>query len=324
MNQAIEGNSNSVQMLTISSEFAGQRIDNFLFRRLKGVPKTRIYRILRKGEVRVNKGRIRPNYRLKDGDTIRIPPIRQSQSDENKEVRIPGAILTKLEQATLFEDDDVLVLDKPSGLAVHTGSGLGYGLIEAIRQLRPDANFLELVHRLDRDTSGCLILAKNRAALLALHEQFKETGIEKKYLALLAGVWNFGNKTVLAPLLKNSSRGGERIVRVSAQGKPSISHFTPITIYRDASLMEVKLETGRTHQIRVHASHIGHPVVGDSKYGDTGINRKFKQQGLKSLFLHAHSIEFTLPGMHKEETLLISAPLPTELKMVLDKLEECS
>ncbi|MCK5455364.1 MAG: 23S rRNA pseudouridine(955/2504/2580) synthase, partial [Calditrichia bacterium] len=176
MNQAFVENSNSVQMLTVTSEFAGQRIDNFLFRRLKGVPKTRIYRILRKGEVRVNKGRIRPNYRLKDGDTVRIPPIRQRQPDENKETRIPGAILTQLDQATLFENDDVLVLDKPSGLAVHAGSGLGFGLIEAIRQLRPDANFLELVHRLDRDTSGCLVLAKNRASLLALHEQFRESG----------------------------------------------------------------------------------------------------------------------------------------------------
>ncbi|MCK4951222.1 MAG: 23S rRNA pseudouridine(955/2504/2580) synthase RluC [Gammaproteobacteria bacterium] len=321
MNQAFVENSNSVQMLTVTSEFAGQRIDNFLFRRLKGVPKTRIYRILRKGEVRVNKGRIRPNYRLKDGDTVRIPPIRQSQPDENKETRIPRAILTQLDQATLFENDDVLVLDKPSGLAVHAGSGLGFGLIEAIRQLRPDANFLELVHRLDRDTSGCLVLAKNRASLLALHEQFRESGMAKKYLALLAGSWNFGDKTVSAPLMKNTLKGGERMVQVSQQGKPSVSHFHPVNIFSDASLMEVRLETGRTHQIRVHARHIGHPVVGDSKYGDTEINRKFQKQGLKRLFLHAHSIEFTLPSMHEGETLLISAPLPAELKMVLNKLE---
>jgi len=269
----------------------------------------------------VNKGRIPPNYRLKDGDIIRIPPIRQSQPNDVSQLKIPGYIQKQLGEATLFENDDVLVLDKPSGLAVHAGSGLVFGLIEAIRQLRPDAGFLELVHRLDRETSGCLILARNRASLLALHDQFRESGIKKKYLALLAGAWNCGDKTVSAPLLKNTLKGGERIVQVSKQGKPSVSHFHPVNIFPDASLMEVQLETGRTHQIRVHALHIEHPIIGDSKYGDTEVNRKFKKKGLKRLFLHAHSVEFTLPGMPDGDTVLVSAPLPVELKMVLDKLE---
>jgi 23S rRNA pseudouridine955/2504/2580 synthase len=297
---------------------------------LKGVPKTHIYRIIRKGEVRVNKGRIRANYRLKNGDIVRIPPMRQGQSDDKQNIRIPTNVLGQLEKATLFENDDVLVLDKPSGLAVHAGSGLGYGLIEAIRQLRPEASFLELAHRLDRDTSGCLILAKNRLALLALHDQLRDAEMSKRYLVLLAGSWDRGDQTVTAPLLKNALRGGERMVQVCEEGKSAISHFHPLSIFPDATLMEVRLETGRTHQIRVHAMHAGHPVVGDSKYGDASINQKFRKLGLKRLFLHAHSVEFTLPGKQKGagtktkagEELLISAPLPLELQQVLNQLEE--
>lgn len=330
MNQALADNRTSVQMVAITSEYEGQRIDNFLFRHLKGVPKTFIYRILRKGQVRVNKGRIRANYRLKSGDTIRIPPMRQGSSDDRKGTNIPAPVLSQLQNATLFENDDVLVLDKPAGLAVHTGSGLGFGLIEAMRQLRPESSFLELAHRLDRDTSGCLILAKNRPALLSLHDQLRNTGVGKHYLALLAGVWQGGDQTISAPLLKNTLRGGERMVQVNEDGKSAISHFHPLSIFPEATLVEVRLETGRTHQIRVHASHIGHPVLGDRKYGDEGINRKFQKQGLKRMFLHAHSIEFilsdkqTAAGSHSKEGegMLISAPLPAELQHVLSRLEE--
>lgn len=324
MNQALGDNITSVQMVTISTDFEGQRIDNFLLRHLKGVPKTYIYRILRKGQVRVNKGRIRPNYRLKNGDTIRIPPVRQSQSDDKKNIRVPAYVLSQLQNATLFENDNVLVLDKPAGLAVHAGSGLGYGLIEAMRQMRPENGFLELAHRLDRETSGCLILAKSRPALLMLHDQFRSSGMSKRYLALLAGSWQNGDQTVSAPLMKNTIRGGERMVQVSEEGKSAVTHFHPLSIFPEASLVEVQLETGRTHQIRVHAMHIGHPVVGDSKYGDADINRQFQKLGLKRLFLHAHSVEFTLPGKQTVvgEELLISAPLPLELQQALNQLED--
>lgn len=330
MNQAPGDSFTPVQMVTITTEFEGQRIDNFLLRHLKGVPKTYIYRIIRKGQIRVNKGRIRVNYRLKNEDIIRIPPVRQGQSADDKKPRIPANILSQLQNAVLFENDDVLVLDKPAGLAVHAGSGLSYGLIEAIRQLRPETSFIELVHRLDRDTSGCLMLAKNRPALLTLHDQLRNTKVGKHYLALLAGVWKGGDQTVSAPLMKNTLRGGERMVQVNDEGKSAVSHFHPLTVFPEASLVEVQLETGRTHQIRVHALHIGHPVVGDKKYGDENINRKFQKLRLKRLFLHAHSVEFKLPEKQtgtgskskQGEELLISAPLPPELQQVLNQLEE--
>jgi len=306
-----------VQELEIDAEQAGQRIDNFLLRRLKGVPKSRIYRILRKGEVRVNRGRIGPDYRLQSGDRVRIPPIRVGEAKPAP--RTDGDRLAWLEQRVLFEDKGLLILDKPSGMAVHGGSGVSFGVIEALRALRPSAPFLELVHRLDRDTSGCLMVAKKRSILRALHELMRGDGIEKRYLALLAGAWKGGERRVSAPLRKNVVSSGERIVRVDPEGKPARSLFRPLRRFADATLVEVVLDTGRTHQIRVHAAHIGHPVAGDEKYGDETCNRRLRELGLKRLFLHAHALAFQLP---ERERLEASTPLDAELQAVLERLHE--
>jgi len=306
-----------VQELEIDAEQAGQRIDNFLLRRLKGVPKSRIYRILRKGEVRVNRGRIGPDYRLQSGDRVRIPPIRVGEAKPAP--RTDGDRLAWLEQRVLFEDKGLLILDKPSGMAVHGGSGVSFGVIEALRALRPSAPFLELVHRLDRDTSGCLMVAKKRSILRALHELMRGDGIEKRYLALLAGAWKGGERRVSAPLRKNVVSSGERIVRVDPEGKPARSLFRPLRRFADATLVEVVLDTGRTHQIRVHAAHIGHPVAGDEKYGDETCNRRLRELGLKRLFLHAHALAFQLP---ERERLEASTPLDPELQAVLERLHE--
>jgi 23S rRNA pseudouridine955/2504/2580 synthase len=295
----------------------GQRIDNFLASRLKGVPKTRIYRILRKGEVRVNKGRIRPSYRLQVGDTVRIPPIRTAS--RQTPVRPPDRTLARIAESILYENERLLVIDKPSGIAVHGGSGISYGVIEALRALRPGAPFLELVHRLDRDTSGCLVIAKRRSTLRALHTLMREGGVEKRYLALLRGRWSGGARRVDAPLRKNVLRSGERIVRVSPDGKSALSLFRPVSIYAQASLVEVQLLTGRTHQVRVHAAHLGHPIAGDDKYGDADFNVAMTRLGLKRLFLHASSIGFTLPG--GGEPVEVHAPLGPELRQTLDRLE---
>ncbi len=306
-----------VQELEIDAEQAGQRIDNFLLRRLKGVPKSRIYRILRKGEVRVNRGRIGPDYRLQSGDRVRIPPIRVGEAKPAP--RTDGDRLAWLEQRVLFEDKGLLILDKPSGMAVHGGSGVSFGVIEALRALRPSAPFLELVHRLDRDTSGCLMVAKKRSILRALHELMRGDGVEKRYLALLAGAWKGGERRVSAPLRKNVVSSGERIVRVDPEGKPARSLFRPLRRFADATLVEVVLDTGRTHQIRVHAAHIGHPVAGDEKYGDETCNRRLRELGLKRLFLHAHALAFQLP---ERERLEASTPLDPELQAVLERLHE--
>jgi 23S rRNA pseudouridine955/2504/2580 synthase len=309
--------SNKVQMLEIHAEQAGQRIDNFLVKVLKGVPKTLVYRILRKGEVRVNKGRIKPDYRLKEGDVVRIPPLRLSEPDKTT----PGQrTLQRVREAIIHEDDVLLILNKPSGIAVHGGSGISYGIIEALRALRPEAPFLELVHRLDRDTSGCLIIAKRRSALRNLHEQMRGDRMEKRYLALLKGQWKGGEKRVDAPLRKNILKSGERMVEVSPEGKPALSLFTPDTIYKGATLVSVKLITGRTHQVRVHARYLGMPIAGDDKYGDDEFNAAMKQLGLKRLFLHAHRLGFEHP--RTGERFQISAPLPDELTQVLDKLAD--
>jgi len=320
-----------VQYVQIDEDRAGQRIDNFLLSLLKGVPKSRIYRILRKGEVRVNKGRIKASYRLQEGDDVRIPPVRLG---EPSKVTAPGQrVLSLIESSILVEEKGFLVLNKPSGLAVHGGSGLNYGVIEALRALRPDAPYLELVHRLDRDTSGALIIAKKRSVLRELHALLRGEGgrdnkdekIEKKYLALLKGRWEGGKRRVDAPLLKNTLKSGERVVRVSEEGKSALSFFEPVTIYSNSSLVEVSLLTGRTHQIRVHADSIGCPIAGDEKYGDEGFNRTMKDDGLKRLFLHAKSVAFTLSGGDKTSVsgkkYFIEAPLSAELKKVLKKLE---
>jgi len=309
-----------VQFVEICADHAGQRVDNYLMRELNGVPKSLVYRILRKGEVRVNKGRIKPEYRLKEGDMLRIPPIRQAEK------KAPGKasdkVLKQIESSILFEDKRILVINKPSGLAVHGGSGLSFGLIEALRELRPNDKQLELVHRLDRDTSGCLIIAKKRSALRRLHEQLREGTMDKRYLTLLKGKWKGRSRWVDAPLLKNVIKSGERLVFVDPKGKEARTQFIPLSVCEEASLMSVKLDTGRTHQIRVHAQHLGSPIAGDDKYGDDEFNRYLKSKGLKRLFLHAFSLTFHLPDTETGEDVAISvqAPLDDTLVNVLNKL----
>ncbi|MBS0287842.1 MAG: RluA family pseudouridine synthase [Proteobacteria bacterium] len=294
-----------VQQIVICENHAGQRIDNFLSTFLRGVPKSRIYRIIRKGEVRVNKGRIAVSYRLVKGDTIRVPPIRMSLKEE--ENHHPGAKLSQvLVQAILYEDDQLLVINKPAGLAVHGGSGVSLGLIEAIRGMRPDAPFLELVHRLDRETSGCVMIAKTRAMLTHLHNCLKEGKIEKHYFALVHGKWK-GGKSVDAPLHKFVLKSGERRVKVDPEGKASKTLFEVIENLEEATLLRATPMTGRTHQIRVHCQFMGHPICGDEKYG-------FAEQGpatdkrCNRLFLHAHQLVIDLP--YKPYQLIITCPMP--------------
>lgn len=304
-----------VEQVTVETEYAGQRIDNYLLRYLKGVPKTRIYRILRKGEVRVNKGRIKPGYRLCPGDTIRIPPISRSAE---KVINPSQRALAVIENNVLYEDPRILIINKPSGMAVHGGSGVSYGVIEAVRHWRHELHYLELVHRLDRETSGCLVLAKKRSALRQLHEQLREGRMEKRYLALVKGNWQYGTRVVDVPLRKNTLRSGERIVKVSEHGKQAVSIFKPIAVSRQASLLEVQIKTGRTHQIRVHAAYTGHPVAGDDKYGERGFNRQLESLGLHRMFLHARGLAFSLEEPHKD--IAINAPLDAELESILKKL----
>jgi 23S rRNA pseudouridine955/2504/2580 synthase len=303
-----------VRQVNVSAEEAGQRIDNFLARHLKGVPKSHIYRILRRGEVRVNSGRIRAQYKVCAGDTVRIPPVRVAAP------RVGNIRPTcRLENCILFENSRCLVINKPSGIAVHGGSGLSYGVIEALRAERPDAPFLELAHRLDRETSGCLVLAKRRSFLRAFQEQLRENSVVKHYLALVSGTWKGGKQTVTAALRKNLLRGGERMVCVDESGKAAISVFKPVTGYQEATLVEVELKTGRTHQIRVHGAHIGHPLAGDEKYGDPVFNLRMKQLGLRRMLLHAHYLEFNESA--NGEKVVVSAPLDDELKTVINRLE---
>ena len=309
-------NHSAVRMLQISSEQAGQRIDNFLITLLKGVPKSRIYRILRKGEVRVNKGRIKPVYRLQEGDEVRVPPVRLEEKPAV--VRPPDEQIERLEAAILYEDKGLIIVNKPSGLAVHGGSGLSFGLIELLRASRPTAPYLELVHRLDRDTSGCLLVAKKRSYLRHLHEQLRaDKKVRKHYRALLCGHWDLGKHHENSALLKVTHSSGERMVRVDDRGKQSHTLFKPISTYKQASYMEIELFTGRTHQIRVHAAHCGHPVAGDDKYGNSKCNQDLKKYGLKRLFLHAYRLEFEHPGSGQEMDVI--APLSEDLNAVLDK-----
>ena len=297
----------------MSEDEAGQRIDNFLARYLKGVPKSHIYRILRRGEVRVNSGRIRAQYKVCAGDTVRIPPVRISES---KPGHVPGI---NLEQHVLFENPRLLVINKPSGIAVHGGSGLSYGIIEALRAERSTAPYLELGHRLDRETSGCLVIAKRRSFLRAFHEQLQQGQVKKLYLALVDGQWQGGKRTVDVPLRKNQLRGGERMVSVDPEGKTAISIFRPVSVYQDTCLVEVELKTGRTHQIRVHGQHIGHPLAGDEKYGDEQFNRRMRAIGLRRMLLHAHMIEFVDP--YDDEVITVSSPLDENARTVLGHLE---
>jgi 23S rRNA pseudouridine955/2504/2580 synthase len=316
MNHNTAEKSHGVRLVEVSADEAGQRIDNFLARYLKGVPKSAIYRILRRGEVRVNSGRIPAKYKLCAGDRVRIPPVRVAA--DNKPVVRPG-VGTDLERRILFENNVCLVLNKPAGIAVHGGSGLSYGVIEALRAARPDVAYLELAHRLDRETSGCLVIAKRRSFLRSFHEQLRQGVVGKHYLALVAGRWQGGKRVVDAPLRKNQLRGGERMVTVDSEGKQAVSVFRPVTLFAGATLVDVELKTGRTHQIRVHAEHIGHPLAGDEKYGDAAFNRQMRDMGLKRLALHAHLLEFSLP--QGADRITLSAPLDADLKAVLERLE---
>ena len=306
-----------VQLVTISDEEAGQRIDNFLLRICKGVPKSHIYRVLRSGEVRVNKGRIDQTYRLEEGDVVRIPPIRIA---EKNAPTAPGA-----EFKILLEDSHMLVIDKPAGVAVHGGSGVSYGVIEQLRAARPQAKFLELVHRLDRDTSGILLLAKKRSALTNLHEQIRDGLLDKRYLVLVHGDWKNPRQHIKLPLFKYNTPDGERRVRVQADGLASHTVFILLQKYRSFALLEAELKTGRTHQIRVHLSSSGFAIAGDDKYGDFALNRALlKSDGerlaFKRMFLHAHQITFTHPETGRPVTL--NAPLPSECERFLSCLEK--
>ena len=304
-----------VRFIEITDAHEGQRLDNFLMKLLKGVPKSRIYRIIRKGEVRINKGRCDAKRKLVLGDTVRIPPIRVAE--EKEFVSAPAYLTTSLKRDILFEDDAILVINKPSGFAVHGGTGISSGVIEALRELRPESRFLELVHRLDRDTSGCLIIAKKRSALRSLHESFRSSGVKKSYLALLQGRWEKKKLIVDQPLLKNVSQGGERMVKISSAGKSSQTLFRRLSLYHDATLVEASPYTGRTHQIRVHAAWLGHAIIGDERYGEKEINKEFRRRGYKRLFLHAHKLQFAHPVTG--EVLKIIAPLPDDLQVLLDK-----
>jgi len=306
-----------VQLLTISEEEAGQRIDNFLLRVCKGVPKSHIYRVLRSGEVRVNKGRIDQTYRLEDGDVVRVPPIRIA---EKTAPTAPGA-----EFKILLEDNHLLVIDKPAGVAVHGGSGVSYGVIEQLRASRPDAKFLELVHRLDRDTSGILLLAKKRSALTNLHEQMRDGDTDKRYLTLVHGDWQNARQHIKLPLHKYSTADGERRVRVQEDGQTAHTVFSLIRRYGEFALLEAELKTGRTHQIRVHLSASGFAIVGDDKYGDFPLNKALQKAvgeriAFKRMFLHAYQITFAHPDSGKPVTL--KAALPPECQRFLDSLDK--
>lgn len=305
---------NQVQFIDISDDEAGQRIDNFLLTKLKGVPKSMIYRIIRKGEVRVNKGRIKPEYKLVEGDQVRVPPVRVAER-ETAPVSAKLDKVAALANCILFEDDVLLVLNKPSGTAVHGGSGLSFGVIEGLRALRPEARFLELVHRLDRDTSGILLVAKKRSALRALHEQLRLKQMQKDYLALVRGNWQSHMKVIQAPLLKNILQSGERVVKVSSEGKPSETRFKVEERFDNATLVKASPVTGRTHQIRVHTLYAGHPIAFDDRYGDKQFDSQLAGTGLNRLFLHASALKFTHPKTGEE--MRLQAPLDNQLNYCL-------
>jgi 23S rRNA pseudouridine955/2504/2580 synthase len=304
-----------VRVISITEDQSGQRLDNFLMARLKGVPRGHVYRLLRSGQVRVNSGRKKAHYRLQAGDDVRIPPV---TTKTTQQVTVPDSLQQSLEASIVLEDEHVIVLNKPSGVPVHAGSGYRYGVIDSLRASRPNAT-LELVHRLDRETSGCLLLAKSRKSLAQCHAAFRnEHAIDKQYLALVDGHWP-GSTTVDARLDK-VVRSGERMMQVSDAGQRAVSHFEcqqafgqPMT----CSLMRIVIETGRTHQIRVHAAHHDHAIAGDNKYGDKGFNAACKSIGLNRLFLHAERLELELPELG---TISASAPLPAELQTVINAL----
>ncbi len=313
-------NKGKVSQLSISETQSGQRIDNFLLKHLKGVPKSHIYRLLRSGQVRVNSGRKKPHYKLQTDDIIRLPPVRISEEQDSQ---VPESVMQTLKDAIIFENDDIIAINKPSGIAVHKGSGLRFGVIEAFRQIAPEQT-LELVHRLDRETSGCLLLAKNRQILALLHELLrheKTVHIEKTYIALLDGQWPYASKTINMGISK-IKRGGEHIMQADESGDRAISHFEPLEIVEldntnKCSLMKITIETGRTHQIRVHAQYSGFSIIGDSKYGNKIANRYFRKLGLKRLFLHAKQLYLPLA-----DPITINAPLSHDLELLLNKLQK--
>jgi 23S rRNA pseudouridine955/2504/2580 synthase len=295
-----------VQLVKIDEENHLQRVDNYLIAKMKGVPKGKIYKILRKGEVRVNKKRVKPEYKLQIDDELRIPPVRLDDTSDQKTSSINTNKLDFIEKAIIHEDERIMVLNKPSGIAVHGGSGLSFGLIEALRALRPKQTFLELVHRLDRDTSGCIVIAKKRSALRHLHEQLRNKQMDKTYHALVAGIWPEKRHKVSAKLHKNQVQSGERMVFVDDNGKPSETQFSRLKVFENASLVEAKPITGRTHQIRVHCQYAGHPIANDGKYGDEVFSKRIRSLGCKRLFLHANSISFIHPGDERSVTFTAS------------------
>lgn len=306
-----------VRMVRVDDDREGQRIDNFLLGQLKGAPRSLIYRILRTGEVRINGKRAKPDTRVAGGDQIRIPPVRLSEPTDHGEP--PAGPMERVAASIVHEDKALLALNKPSGIATHGGSGISFGIIELMRKLRPGEP-LELVHRLDRDTSGLLVIAKKRSALTELQRLIREGRLEKRYLTLLVGEIPQKPFTVDQPLLKSTLQGGERMVRVDKEGKDSVSHFKRIDLVGGHSYTEVRIDTGRTHQIRVHSQFVGHPVAGDEKYGDKEANKALKASGLKRLFLHAASLRFALKD--GTEPYVLNAPLPDDLRTTLDKLSK--
>ncbi|AYH44739.1 RluA family pseudouridine synthase [Azoarcus sp. DN11] len=308
-----QGKVAAVRRERVDDSVAGQRIDNYLMRVCKGVPKSHVYRILRSGEVRVNGGRVGPTYRLALGDEVRIPPVRVAARDA------PAAAPAGKPLPVVYEDDALLVIDKPSGKAVHGGSGVSFGVIEQLRSQRPDARMLELAHRIDRETSGLLIIAKKRSALTALHDMMREGRVEKRYLTLVPGRWANPLQHVKEPLFKYLTPEGERRVRVSGEGKPAHSVVRLVRRWQRFSLLEVELKTGRTHQIRVHLAHLGFPLCGDDKYGDFPRNKALEQEGLKRMFLHAAYLSFEHPLTG--ETIALQSPLPDELQGFVDHLD---
>lgn len=306
-----------VEFWQVDKNNEGQRIDNYLITRLKGLPKSHLYRVLRKGEVRVNKKRIKPDYRLQTGDVLRIPPLRLGVKNEPTKPSLNAQQL--LASHILHEDKNLLIIDKPSGMAVHGGSGVSLGVIEILRYSRPQEKFLELAHRLDRDTSGCLLLSKKANILKELHALLREGKVEKKYWLLVKGYWPKHLKQVDAPLQKYQLRSGERMVNVDPQGKSALTLFRVLQRFENSTLLEATLETGRTHQIRVHALHAGHPIVGDDKYGDKEFNKEMRSHGCKRLFLHAVSVNFILPSL--QQRVAVKAEMPLDLTACLENLK---
>lgn len=310
-----------VSFLTVDDEHADRRLDNFLIGHFGSIPKTRIYQMIRKGEVRVNKGRIKQNYRLQTGDMVRIPPVHLTPRENSS--RPPEWLSELIRNSIIHEDEYLIAINKPSNVAVHSGSGVEYGVIEILRAQRPEVHFLELVHRLDRATSGCLLIAKDHKTLRGMHHILKSGGVKKNYLALLKGQLMDTLRTVNVPLSKTGTIPGDRKVTVDNTGKRALTHFHLLERFSVASLSRVELMTGRTHQIRVHAAYIEHPLAGDDKYGDWEFNRAMKKSGLKRLFLHAETLSFEMPDTGKQGTgkqINLTAQLPYELDQCLNNL----